>query len=196
MSRKATDTKERILRTATNLFSTHGYTATSIDDVISAVGITKGAFYHYFNGKEHLCEMVLDEAMAAYRQLADSLQDTNQADVRLSLWLSRLIERQTSGEWLYCRLLSRLSIESSGLSAEVQNKLKLFWQWCQSFYESLIRQAMTVRKSPAPVELPAMARLYMAAQFGAMWLDRCAPSSEDLTRVSESLLKLTFTEKP
>jgi len=195
MPRKATDTKERIVRTATNLFSSHGYTATSVDDVISAVGITKGAFYHYFNSKEHLCEIVVTEAVSSYRQLADSVHESGAPAERLNLWLSRLMERQTSGEWLYCRLVGRLSIESGGLSAASQNQLKSFWLWCQGFYELLIRQAHVERTgsgTPAPAEL---ARLFMAAHFGAMWLDYIAPVSEDMFRVCETLLKLTVSPK-
>lgn len=188
MSRKATDTRERILGTATNLFSTHGYTATSIDDVITAVGITKGAFYHYFNGKEHLCELALDHAMAAYRQLADSVPQTAEIRPRLQQWLTLLLERQTSGEWLYGRLIGRLSIESGSLNADIQNKLKSFWMWCQGFYELLIRQSAP----QTAADTASLARLFMAANFGAMWLDRCAPDEQDLTHVSEGLLHLLF----
>jgi TetR/AcrR family transcriptional repressor of nem operon len=195
MPRKATDTKERIVRTATNLFSSHGYTATAIDDVIGAVGITKGAFYHYFNSKEHLCEIVVTEAVASYRQLADGVQETEQAAERLNLWLSRLMERQTSGEWLYCRLLGRLSIESNELCTSAQDRLKSFWIWCQGFYESLIRQAHIERSGAASPEPADLARLFMAAHFGAMWLDQVAPVSEDMFRVCETLLKLTLSPK-
>ncbi|MCE5185736.1 MAG: TetR/AcrR family transcriptional regulator [Planctomycetaceae bacterium] len=189
MSRKSTDTKERILSTATNLFSSHGYTATSIDDILNAVGITKGAFYHYFNGKESLCEAALDEAIAAYHGLAD-LQEKEETGAKLSVWLGRLIERQTSGEWLYCRLIGRLTIESGGLSAAMQDKLKSFWQWCQSFHELLIRQSSTFKTVPAGIDVSTLARLFIAAHFGAMWLDRCAPSEQDMLKICESLLLL------
>lgn len=195
MPRRATDTKERIVRTATSLFSSHGYTATSVDDVISAVGITKGAFYHYFNSKEHLCEIVVTEAISSYRQLADGVQESEQPSARLNQWLRRLMERQTSGEWLHCRLLGRLSIESGGLSASSQNQLKSFWIWCQSYYESLIRQAHIERSGAALSEPADLARLFMAAHFGAMWLDAVAPVSEDMFRVCETLLKLTLNPK-
>jgi TetR/AcrR family transcriptional regulator, transcriptional repressor for nem operon len=195
MPRKATDTKERIVHTATNLFSSHGYTATAIDDVISAVGITKGAFYHYFNSKEHLCEIVITEAVWSYRQLADNVQESDPPAERLNLWLRRLMERQTSGEWLYCRLLGRLSIESHALGTSAQNGLKSFWLWCQGHYETLIRAAQKNRSGAASSEPADLARLFMAAHFGAMWLDDIAPVSEDMFRVCETLLKLTGSSK-
>jgi TetR/AcrR family transcriptional repressor of nem operon len=193
MSRKPTDTRERILDTATNLFSSHGFRATSIDDILTAVGITKGAFYHYFNGKEHLCEVIFDQAAREYHQLADSIRTGDQGTELLPQWLEMLTEKQRSGQWLYCRLISRLSIESSELNGEMQNKLRMFWLWCQTFYETLIRKAMAEKGDAPPADPAQTARLFIAAHFGAMWLDRCAPATEDLTTVCETLLKLTLT---
>lgn len=191
MSRKPTDTKERILDTATNLFSTHGFSGTSIDDILKAVGITKGAFYHYFNSKDHLCEAVLDIAVLQYHQLAASMQAESGASDDLHHWLKMLLEKQNSGQWLHCRLVTRLSIESAQLSSAIQQKLRNFWLWCQSLYESMIRQTLRDSDNPAKqlTDPGATARLFMSAHFGALWLDRCAPAKEDITTVCETLLR-------
>ena len=52
MARKATNTKSRILQVARTLYSTHGCDNTTLDDIITATGITKGAFYHYFDNEK------------------------------------------------------------------------------------------------------------------------------------------------
>ncbi len=189
MSRKPTDTKERILDTTANLFSTHGFSGTSIDDILTAVGITKGAFYHYFKGKDNLCETVLDAAIDQYYQLAKSILTEPPAPDALHQWLAVLIEKQGSGQWLHCRLITRLSIESAELNASMQNKLRTFWQWCQNLYETLIRQTVQSRSTTSAIEPAAAARLFISAHFGALWLDRCAPAKEDLTTVCETLLR-------
>ena len=38
----------------------HGYAATSVDDICSGAGVTKGSFYHFFETKEDLGLAVLD----------------------------------------------------------------------------------------------------------------------------------------
>lgn len=48
------NTKERLMEAAQELMLTKGYTATSVDDVCKAAGLTKGSFFHYFQGKEEL----------------------------------------------------------------------------------------------------------------------------------------------
>ncbi|SFP97030.1 transcriptional regulator, TetR family [Mesorhizobium sp. NFR06] len=48
--------REELLDRAQALFLTHGYDRASLNDVIAAAGISKGAFYHYFASKEALLE--------------------------------------------------------------------------------------------------------------------------------------------
>jgi TetR/AcrR family transcriptional repressor of nem operon len=57
---RARVTRERILREATRLFVARGYHDTSLDNVLKASGVTTGAFFHHFSGKEQLGFAVLD----------------------------------------------------------------------------------------------------------------------------------------
>ncbi len=56
----ATDTKEKILRAATALFSLANYEAVSIKSISSAAGVNSAAISYYFGGKQPLYEMVLE----------------------------------------------------------------------------------------------------------------------------------------
>ena len=51
---KAEETRLRIVRAASELFGAHGYSATSLSDVIAAAGSTKGGFYFHFSSKAEL----------------------------------------------------------------------------------------------------------------------------------------------
>ena len=46
------DARARILEAALTTFREKGYTATTVDDLCRAAGVTKGAFFHYFENKE------------------------------------------------------------------------------------------------------------------------------------------------
>jgi AcrR family transcriptional regulator len=46
--------KERLLRVATRLFARHGFESTSVQDIVDAAGVTKGAMYHYYGSKDDL----------------------------------------------------------------------------------------------------------------------------------------------
>lgn len=47
-------TRQRILRSAAALFASRGFRSTSIDDVMAAAGLTRGAFYTHFRSKAAL----------------------------------------------------------------------------------------------------------------------------------------------
>jgi TetR/AcrR family transcriptional repressor of nem operon len=46
--------KARLLDAALSVIRTKGYTATTVDDLCAAAGVTKGAFFHHFKSKEEL----------------------------------------------------------------------------------------------------------------------------------------------
>jgi TetR/AcrR family transcriptional regulator, transcriptional repressor for nem operon len=46
------DVRGRILDAALTAFRTRSYAATTVDDLCRAAGVTKGAFFHYFESKE------------------------------------------------------------------------------------------------------------------------------------------------
>ena len=54
------DTKAVLIDAAMSLFSARGYDATSVQTIIDAVGVSKGAFYHYFCSKEDILDAVVE----------------------------------------------------------------------------------------------------------------------------------------
>ncbi|MEW6645500.1 MAG: TetR/AcrR family transcriptional regulator [Pseudomonadota bacterium] len=64
--------RNEVLDCAQALFLARGYDAASLNDVIAAAGISKGAFYHYFASKEALLEALAERFT---RTALDSVQD-------------------------------------------------------------------------------------------------------------------------
>ena len=73
---KAEETRRRIVRAAAELFAAHGYTATSLNDVIAAAGSTKGGFYFHFGSKADLGLAVVEQTRAQFH--ADVLAATSE----------------------------------------------------------------------------------------------------------------------
>ncbi|HXE28732.1 MAG TPA: helix-turn-helix domain-containing protein [Stellaceae bacterium] len=76
------DARKRLLDAAMQAIRTQGYSATSVDDICRAAGLTKGAFFHHFKSKEELAVAAAAHfsamaevlfASAAYRKLGDPL---------------------------------------------------------------------------------------------------------------------------
>jgi AcrR family transcriptional regulator len=54
-------TRHALLDAARTLFGEQGYAATSLDEVVSAANVTKGALYHHFAGKQQLFAAVYEQ---------------------------------------------------------------------------------------------------------------------------------------
>jgi TetR/AcrR family transcriptional repressor of nem operon len=74
--------KAKLLNAAANVIRAKGYSATRIEDVCEAAGLTKGSFFHHFEGKEALALAAADFwsessnaffASAPYHTFADPL---------------------------------------------------------------------------------------------------------------------------
>jgi TetR/AcrR family transcriptional repressor of nem operon len=56
-----TDTRERLVNAAMQLFYERGYEATSVEEVLGAAKANSGSLYYYFDSKEELLLAVLDQ---------------------------------------------------------------------------------------------------------------------------------------
>ena len=53
-------TRAALITAARDLFGSRGYADTSLDEIVRASGVTKGALYHHFTGKEQLFRVVFE----------------------------------------------------------------------------------------------------------------------------------------
>ena len=79
---ETSNTKTKLLDAALTAIRAKGYTATTVDDICQAAGVTKGAFFHHFKSKEDLAVAAARHwgaltsglfASALYRALQDPL---------------------------------------------------------------------------------------------------------------------------
>ena len=79
---ETSNTKTMLLNAALTAIRAKGYTATTVDDICQAAGVTKGAFFHHFKSKEELAVEAARHwgaltsglfASAPYRALQDPL---------------------------------------------------------------------------------------------------------------------------
>ncbi len=53
--------RRALLKAGVELFEAKGYASTSVQSIVDAAGLTKGAFYHHFESKDELLQRVHDE---------------------------------------------------------------------------------------------------------------------------------------
>lgn len=65
--------KERLLHVATRLFARHGFEGTSVQDIVDAAGVTKGAMYHYYGSKDDLLYEVYHQLLTMQTEHLDQI---------------------------------------------------------------------------------------------------------------------------
>jgi AcrR family transcriptional regulator len=72
-------TRGQLIEVATALFAEHGYEGTSVEAVLAAAGVSRGALYYHFAGKEALftavLEAVSDRVAAEVTEIISSCTD-------------------------------------------------------------------------------------------------------------------------
>lgn len=64
---------EEITRAAVELFATQGYATTSVQQIVEAAGVTKGAMYHYFASKDDLLFGIYDGLLTLQKAHLDEI---------------------------------------------------------------------------------------------------------------------------
>lgn len=88
--------REKILRTAQELFYSVGYQATSVEAILRESGVAKSNFYYHFPTKETLALVVLELRIAEYEALVvHSLRNTTLTpSARLSRFFEHISQAQ------------------------------------------------------------------------------------------------------
>jgi AcrR family transcriptional regulator len=107
----------RIAEAALTLFAGHGYTVTSVDEIVTRARVSKSAFYEFFESKEHCFrELLAEEGGALIRDVLADAGSGHSHHERLRLGISRFV-RSCFERSDVARLLI---VESVGLSAGVE----------------------------------------------------------------------------
>jgi len=82
------DTRERILAVATDLFARYGFTKTALDEIARGAGLAKGTIYYYFPSKEDLFLSAIEvKAEELFSSLMAKIEESPAFEDKLSCFL-------------------------------------------------------------------------------------------------------------
>lgn len=74
---KKQQTKQRILRVSAELFRGKGYTATSVNDIVAAAGVSRMTFFNYFSDREALLTALAIDWVCGYVERFDDFKESD-----------------------------------------------------------------------------------------------------------------------
>ena len=162
-------TRQRIVNAAFLEFYQHGFQGGSLGRIVEAAGVTKGALFHHFTGKEPLGYTVVDELIGPLLHQRWLAPLAGSADPILAMQQSfRAFIRQDidSGHWAFGCPLNNIAQEMSPLDENFRRRIDaLYVSWRDGFATALAEGVAkgTVHSSVDP---RAAASFIVAAQMG------------------------------
>ena len=151
--RRRVNRRERILRTAADVFATRGFDNTSLADIAATLDITPAEVLHHFGSKTELLTAVLE------------LRDNDDPAPQGGDMLDHLVTTaaRNSGRPGTTRLYAVLSAESATAghpagSGSVSGARCCAKRWRRPFSTGSARGTTTRRPAPAPVDTPRPAQ--------------------------------------
>jgi len=168
-------TRQTLLQAAFQEIYKSGFQAASLDNILSKVGVTKGALYHHFGSKQALGYAVVDELIREHildRWVRSLEKAENPIDGLLAI-LRRKDPHPSFDQRLGCPL-NNLAQEMSPLDEGFRKRLEgVFRQWRQGIAKALRRgqERGQVRSDVDPLE---SADFFIAALEGSLSLAKNA----------------------
>ena len=162
-----------ILDAAARLIAEHGFTHTSVDDIIEAAGLSgKSHFYHYFKSKEALGFEVLNRHFDRFaeRGLTILREPMIEPLDRLSLFIDTLVALQREREARNGSPFGNLVGEMADAHEGFRRRLDIvFEQWAGQLQSLLWELQPQLREG---VDTARLARFIIASLEGGMLLTR------------------------
>lgn len=119
--------KSELIKQSISLFVEKGFSATSIQDIVDAVGVTKGSFYYHFKSKEELLMDIhlsyIDDLLKRQEKILETEKNSREKLVKVVELVIHDIEKQGAIGSVYFREIRHLSPDNA---AKIREKRARF----------------------------------------------------------------------
>jgi len=163
-------TKERILEAAEELMLTKSFHSVGLNEILSAVRVPKGSFYHYFSSKEQfgveLIAHYVREHTARLRKFF-SEAETPALQKFVDYW-SYLIGRMKEGECQQACLVVKLGLEVTNFSEPMREVLADGLKTWRGIYQEVITEGQADGSIRVEIDAAETAAVIQDTWQGAM----------------------------
>jgi AcrR family transcriptional regulator len=177
-------TREKILKKSGLLFNTQGYKATSISDITTATGFTKGAIYRHFKSKEELEKETLFHLSALmFESLRDRIKVQDAAPGKLRAvfhyFESYITHPPVKGG---CPLLN-VAIEADDASPILRRGAIKILDMLRDSLITILDKGIKYKQIRADIDKTHYATLIIASLEGAIMMSKLRGNDDDIRRV-------------
>lgn len=141
MTQKGKISRERIIEAANRLVYTKGYNQTSVSDIATAVGITKGNLHYHFKSKEELLEAIIQYRLTMINEMLMQWEEQfPEAKARLKRFVQMVLNEEQDIVRYGCpmgSLNAELGKFQLSLQASSREMFDVFQVWLEKVFKQL-----------------------------------------------------------
>lgn len=189
---KTEENRERLLKEGVELFSEHGYHGIGLKDILGAVNIPKGSFYHYFESKEDYGAKVIEYYTdATRRQLAEAFADTSLDGLSaLARFFEGMIAMHRGEGYKHGCLAGNMGAEISDTSEVCRTAVARSMEVTRDAFEQVIKRGQVDGSIRADIPASSLADVLLNSFEGAVLRMKVQKSGQALEQFREIVLKV------
>ena len=171
---EGTSNRERLLRTAFQLFHEQGYHATGVATILREAGLNPGSMYHFFSSKDELLLEVLEFALNYLEPMVMGPVEASEADPveRVFVLLRQYRERLKANGYRMGCPIGNLALEVSDSNPEARRLIHgNFENWSKRVEGWLVAAG---DRLPRTVDRSRLARFVLTVMEGGLMQARAA----------------------
>ncbi len=177
MGRSPTNTKHKLIETATDLIWRDSYGSVSVDEICTKAKVQKGSFYHYFPSKAHLALATMDWCMQKTKEQYDAIFNSTRAPrERFSLMVDALYQQQLDIQKQLGRVcgcpFATLGSELAAQDKEMAEKIVGICEKKIAYYEEALRDCVLCNEISSSINIKQKAEEIFAFIMGQLIMAR------------------------
>ncbi len=191
-------TREQILQAAYQAVYEHGLNATSLDDILARTGVSKGALYHHFEGKQALGGAIVDAVLSARVRESglDPIAGGDDPIGALQRLLRGLARRPAEDVLRYGCPIQNLAAEISSLDEQLRTRVDaVLARWIEGVRDAL-RAGQAAETVDREVDAQRAATFVVASIEGTLTLVKASRDPRVLRAGFEELAAYLDTLRP
>lgn len=180
-------TRRRIVEQSAGIFNRHGYSGTSMSELMAATGLEKGGLYRHFASKEGLAAAAFDYAWeTASEPRWRGLEDCGSSLEKLLLLVKNFVEQPPRTLPGGCPLLNT-AVDSDDGNPVLRGKARAALDRWRAGIADIVQRGQQNGELRGGVDPAAVAAIVIASLEGAVMMSRLEKSREPLRAVGEHL---------
>ena len=192
-----TATRDELVREGIRTWSGRGWAAVGVQEVLEAVGVPKGSFYHYFRSKEAFgLEVISCYERAMDQRLASTLETSGSAHERIAGFLLAGREAFERTQFRRGCVVGNLAQELGAGDGALRTALEHIWKRWEHSMVGCLRDGVSQGLWPETLDVHAAASFFWVGWQGALLRGKLARSTEAIDDFSRAFFAMLSAGAP